>query len=47
LIYAFSASTITSVTVRLSIAALSFTASQRSVDTRIVRVGVLGALGIE
>lgn len=36
----------TSVTVRPSIAAFSFTADQRSVATRIVRVGVLGALGI-
>lgn len=37
----------TSVTVRPSIAAFSFTAIQRLLDTRIVRVGVLGALGIE
>jgi hypothetical protein len=45
--YFFRASTITSVTVRPSMAAFSFTAPQRSLDTRIVRVGVLGALGIE
>jgi len=44
--YAFRASTITSVTVRPSMAALSFTADQRSLATRIVRVGVFGALGI-
>ena len=36
----------TSVTVRLSKAALDLTAAQRSALTRIVRVGVLGALGI-
>jgi len=45
--YSFRAEIITSVTVRPSISALSLTAVHSSLDTRMVRVGVLGALGIK
>lgn len=47
LIYSSKALTMTSVTVRPSEKALALTAPQRSLETRMVRVGVLGALGIE